>query len=195
MNLLHYATKVGVVGLVAMTLLMLAACTLPVSTSVPTVPEAEAGSPPAVERSEPAEALTKTVPMTMSVPVTMSVPMTMSVPITQSEEPKAAVETPAMPQAMSAVSASDPVTVAVALDLFLFKPERIEINRGDTVIWTNTDDIQHTVTVGTPQAPGDGFDSGFFTLDQTFSRTFTEPGEYPYFCRRHPHMQGVIVVN
>jgi hypothetical protein len=30
--------------------------------------------------------------------------------------------------------------------------------------------------------------------DETFSFTFAEPGTYTYFCSRHPHMTGSVVV-
>jgi plastocyanin len=30
--------------------------------------------------------------------------------------------------------------------------------------------------------------------DESFSFTFSTPGEYAYFCSLHPHMTGTIVV-
>src|ERR1700751_2717890 len=86
------------------------------------------------------------------------------------------------------VSASDttprptlttPKTMHVDIKLFSFKPESLEVPVGTTVIWTNRDAIEHSVTQGTPERPGGAFDSGFFTQDQTFSFTFTKVGDYP----------------
>lgn len=112
-----------------------------------------------------------------------------------------AAATPAPTQTETAVPPTPPPTAAPAaetieLDIegFLFRPERLEVPVGATVIWTNQDDIQHSVTNGTPDNPGDAFDSGFFVQGEQFTYTFTEPGEYPYFCRRHHHMQATIVV-
>jgi plastocyanin len=96
------------------------------------------------------------------------------------------------------LSATEVVTVSsdgVEIDIKLFNfPDVVEVAVGTTVTWTNLDNTQHSVSSGTPDAPGDLFDSGFFEQDGTFSFTFTEPGDYAYFCMRHNHMQGIIRV-
>jgi plastocyanin len=89
---------------------------------------------------------------------------------------------------------SDGGTVQVSIKLFSFNPGVLEVPAGTTVVWTNGDAIQHSVTNGVPGKPGGAFDSGFFTEGQTWSFTFTEPGEYPYFCRRHESMKGMVKV-
>jgi plastocyanin len=86
------------------------------------------------------------------------------------------------------------VPIQVEIKLFTFKPQSIEVPVGTTVVWTNRDAVEHTVTNGTPEKPGGAFDSGFFTQDQTFSFTFTKAGGYPYFCKRHNFMHGEIKV-
>ena len=53
---------------------------------------------------------------------------------------------------------------------------------------------EHSVTSGTSCAPDGKFDSGFFTEGQTWSFTFTEPGEFPYYCKRHESMKGTVRV-
>lgn len=80
-----------------------------------------------------------------------------------------------------------------------YTPNPIRANVGDTVTWTNRDSTPHTVTSGTAVAPDGNFDSspGFNPLmapQATFSHTFTEPGEYPYYCGLHPNMVGTVVV-
>lgn len=77
---------------------------------------------------------------------------------------------------------------------FLFRPVTVTVKVGTTVRWTNLDDIQHTITSGTPDNIGGTFDSGFFVQNEAFAYTFNEPGEFPYFCQRHPHMQATIIV-
>lgn len=84
--------------------------------------------------------------------------------------------------------------VQAEIKLFMFKPEPIDIQVGTTVVWTNQDNIGHSVTSGTAPTADGKFDSGLFEQSQTFTRTFTEPGEYAYFCSRHPSMIGLIRV-
>lgn len=87
--------------------------------------------------------------------------------------------------------------VEVEVQLFAYRPEWIEVPVGTTVTWTNFDDIGHSITSGTPDSPDSPaglFDSGLFGLNESFSYTFTQPGEYSYFCTRHPHMVGTIFV-
>ncbi len=60
---------------------------------------------------------------------------------------------------------------------------------GTTVEWVNLDGVIHTVT------DVDGsFDSGFFGEGETWSYTFTEPGEFEYFCLPHPWMRAKVIV-
>lgn len=85
-------------------------------------------------------------------------------------------------------------TLMLDIKGFLFRPETVTVEVGTAVTWNNLDDIQHTVTSGVPDNPSGTFDSGFFVQNEQFTYTFEEPGEYPYYCQRHPHMQGTIVV-
>ena len=86
------------------------------------------------------------------------------------------------------------MTVEVDIKTFAFDPAVMEIPVGTTVIWTNRDAVNHTVTSGIPGTVDGTFDSGNFNQDGTFSFTFTEAGSFDYFCQRHNHMRGTIVV-
>jgi plastocyanin len=92
----------------------------------------------------------------------------------------------------AAPPASQPAPAAtVKIDNFAFQPKILEIARGTTVRWQNSDDVPHTASsTASPAA----FDSGALDTDDTFSFTFAAPGTYPYFCKVHPHMTGVVVV-
>jgi plastocyanin len=81
--------------------------------------------------------------------------------------------------------------VAVNIDNFTFTPAEIEVAAGTNVVWTNRDDIPHTVTdAAAPRAThSPPLDTG-----DTYARTFDAPGTYHYFCSLHPHMQGTVVV-
>ena len=86
-------------------------------------------------------------------------------------------------------------TVPAEIKLFQYKPNPLEITIGTTVIWTNEDDIDHSVTNGTPPDVGPVFDSGLFGKGKSFEFTFTESGEYAYFCLRHNSMVGLVRVS
>jgi plastocyanin len=78
--------------------------------------------------------------------------------------------------------------VAVHIDNFVFEPAQLTVKAGQTVTWTNRDDIPHTVVCAGK------FRSKTMDTDGTYSFTFTSAGEYKYFCSLHPHMTGVIKV-
>src|SRR6516225_3176998 len=79
-------------------------------------------------------------------------------------------------------------TTAVRIDNFNFTPPTLVVTPGTTVTWTNADDSPHTVR------EKDGkFKSAALDTDDTFSQTFTAPGEYEYFCTIHPYMSGKVV--
>jgi plastocyanin len=79
----------------------------------------------------------------------------------------------------------------VAIDNFSFTPAEIRISPGTHVIWTNADDIPHTVTdADNPSAThSPPLDTG-----ESYQRVFDTPGTYHYFCSLHAHMQGTIIV-
>lgn len=80
-----------------------------------------------------------------------------------------------------------------------FSPNPVEVNEGDTVVWTNKDSALHTATSGTA-GNADGKFGGtaesptLIPPNRTFEFTFEEAGEYPYFCTLHPAMVGTVVV-
>ena len=79
-----------------------------------------------------------------------------------------------------------------------FDPNTITVKAGTTVTWTNSDNVMHTVTsgtsTGTAGTPSGAFDSGFLAEGATWSYTFNEAGEYPYYCTPHPWMIGKVIV-
>ncbi len=80
---------------------------------------------------------------------------------------------------------------AVMIDNFTFTPAEITISAGTKVIWTNRDDIPHTVT---DAANPKDYRSKPMDTGDTFSHVFDKAGTYKYFCSLHPHMQGTVIV-
>lgn len=91
------------------------------------------------------------------------------------------------PQA--AVAAAPAKVQRVAIQNFAFSPQVIVVTPGTTVVWTNADEDPHTVV-----ANDKGFHSAAMDTDETYSFTFTKPGEFAYFCSLHPHMTGKVIV-
>ena len=76
-----------------------------------------------------------------------------------------------------------------------FQPNPIQVGVGTTVTWTNNDAQPHTATSGENVTPDGRFDSSIMAPGATFEHTFTEAGEYPYFCLLHPNMVGTVSVS
>lgn len=77
----------------------------------------------------------------------------------------------------------------VSIDNFTFHPEALEVRQGTRVVWTNRDDVPHTV-----RSTDDLFRSGTLDTDDAYEHVFSEPGSYEYYCGVHRHMAGKIVV-
>lgn len=79
----------------------------------------------------------------------------------------------------------------VAIKLFQFQPARLEVRAGTAVSWVNEDEILHTVTA---EKRENGFRASLDGKGGSFSFTFAQPGTYGYFCERHEHMRGEVLV-
>lgn len=82
-------------------------------------------------------------------------------------------------------------THVVLVKDFEFLPKKIHIVQGETVRWENRDkDRGHSVQIKMEGIP----ESDKFYENESFSYTFKEHGEFPYFCGYHPGMKGVVYV-
>jgi plastocyanin len=77
----------------------------------------------------------------------------------------------------------------VKIENFAFTPKDLTVKVGTTVTFENDDDIPHLVV-----ATDNSFRSKALDTGETYAFTFTKPGEFPYFCGLHPHMQGKVTV-
>ncbi len=76
-----------------------------------------------------------------------------------------------------------------------FLPNEVTIGVGESVTWHNDSFAIHTVTSGNFEVGPDGvFDSSIVMAGDTFTHTFTETGQYEYFCSIHPWMTGTVLV-
>ncbi len=77
-----------------------------------------------------------------------------------------------------------------------FVSKSVTISTGSPIKWENPTGSEHTVTHIGCVEEGDlcAFDSGLMLPNGTFAIPGLAPGRYPYLCRIHPIMRGVITV-
>ena len=112
------------------------------------------------------------------------------VPATATVVPATAA--PAETPAGAAQDEEAPTAAEVPVDIrdFAYSPNLIEIAAGDTVTWTNQDEVPHTAT----GEDRDVLQSGTISPGASFSQVFPEAGEFAFFCEFHPNMTGTVVV-
>jgi plastocyanin len=94
----------------------------------------------------------------------------------------------AAPTATKAAT-KQPSTVAVTMRNIRFRPHRIVVHLGQTVRWTNDDQVDHTVASSALRLASEGIGPG-----KTFSYTPKRRGTFAYFCTIHAGQTGVLVV-
>src|SRR3954454_9306853 len=94
---------------------------------------------------------------------------------------------PPMPVGEQATRAATS-TVIVIKD-YAFGPSSMSVEPGTTVTWVNEDESPHTIA-----DKGKAFRSAALDTNDRFSYTFTQPGEFTYYCTMHPMMVGRIIV-
>ncbi len=95
-------------------------------------------------------------------------------PVPAAAPPPQAAPAPAQAPAPAAPAQPQPGNVSID-DTQGFSPNTVTIKGGQTVTWTNRGANVHTVT-----ADDGAFDSGGLDNGKSFSRTFQNPGTYPY---------------
>lgn len=79
--------------------------------------------------------------------------------------------------------------VEVRIEDKIFSPSVLTVNKGTTVVWSNNDLTEHSVT-----AENEDFDSDTLKPGQSYSRTLYKPGTYTYFSSKDPVVRGTIQV-
>lgn len=98
------------------------------------------------------------------------------------EEPEVEEETPAV----------DPQTYSIRLEYYQARPSTLEINRGDTVVWRNSQDPKRLLEI----VSEDGlWESTNLIYGRTLVYTFNESGTYNFSVPGQLRMSGSIVVN
>ena len=82
----------------------------------------------------------------------------------------------------------------VEIKTFQFAPDTLRVSVGTKVLWTNQDEIEHTVSAGTPTERDAAFSVVLKTRGAATERTFDRAGTFAYFCERHQFMRATITV-
>ncbi len=70
-----------------------------------------------------------------------------------------------------------------------YDPNVVSVKVGEVIEWYHTGLRLHTIT-----ASDFSWDSGGFVPNELFRMSFSQPGNYLYYCIEHPSMRGIIVV-
>jgi plastocyanin len=75
-----------------------------------------------------------------------------------------------------------------------FEPKSLKVAKDSGIVWTNNDNLPHTVTSLKDQ--GKSFDSSIIMAKKTFTLDISRltTGQYDYFCTIHPFMKAKFVV-
>jgi len=81
-----------------------------------------------------------------------------------------------------------------------FFPDELPVFVGDTIVWENKDNVNHSITSGLPKQPnhsGTFFDLGEIKPGSSKSHvlTNTDFNAFYYFCEVHPWMTGKIFIS
>jgi len=79
---------------------------------------------------------------------------------------------------------------AVLIENFAYSQKELTISVGDTVTWTNKDQVKHNVA----SDDGNELAGPLLAQGESYSHTFNAPGTYAYHCTPHPFMQAKIIV-
>jgi plastocyanin len=107
-------------------------------------------------------------------------------PATSAAEPEEPTTEAAAPKATEA----DGDTVAVSMKDIQFVPKVVTVKVGQTVVWTNTESVQHDVRA----LKGAKFQSALFGEGGTYEFTPKTAGTVEYDCSVHPGMVGTLNV-
>jgi plastocyanin len=87
-------------------------------------------------------------------------------------------------------------TTSVSIKGRGYHPDSIIVRAGTIVQWSNDEkDLPFTKTNHTVTADDGSFDSGVLAPGDTFRLAFPTAGSFPYHCRIHANMTGLITVN
>jgi plastocyanin len=87
------------------------------------------------------------------------------------------------------VAPSPPTRREITMTPESYRPGDLTVQRGDTIVWRNTDIVVHSATSRTG-----AFDSGRLKAGQQFAWIARDTGRFAYLCTKHKLMRGTLTV-
>jgi plastocyanin len=106
------------------------------------------------------------------------------------DDEESASTTPATTAGPAQTTEAPADVVMVDMKDIKYVPRNVTANVGQTVRWTNSDPVAHTVTAKS----GSDVDSGTINPNDTFEAKFDKPGKVDYVCTIHPNQTGTVTV-
>ncbi|HXF94081.1 MAG TPA: cupredoxin domain-containing protein [Nitrospiraceae bacterium] len=102
----------------------------------------------------------------------------------------------ALAAAWPSVAATPQLHITIENGSPYFVPAKAVAVAGVSIRWENPTPTHHTVTHNgcIEEGMACAFDSGIMEPDGSYTIPSLPPGNYPYHCRVHPIMQGILVV-
>ena len=86
-------------------------------------------------------------------------------------------------------------TFTVNIQNHTYNPDRSVITVGDSIVWKNNDHMNHTATRDEDPVFNTGtLKPGNISEPVTFASPTSDEG-LEYYCKPHPEMKGIIIVN
>jgi plastocyanin len=90
------------------------------------------------------------------------------------------------------VFAGSDAELLVIIKDYKFIPQDITVKKGQVLVWENREKRQyHSVWF---EALGEEEPADYLFPEDTYERSFTITGSYPYRCGPHPEMTGTVTV-
>ncbi len=110
-----------------------------------------------------------------------------SAPVSQPAASDAAPSEPA--GATVCAESTEAATAEVTIAGSSFGPDPIQARVGETISWTNRDQVPHSAVIGSACR------TSTLRNGETGSLAFTEAGTYEYVCGIHPSMTGTVEIS
>jgi plastocyanin len=89
---------------------------------------------------------------------------------------------------LASPAAAAPRTYTIVIDKMKFGPVPAVLHKGDFIIWANRDFLRHSAT-----AADHSFDVDLMP-GKAAKMAVNKTGRFPFVCRYHPGMKGVLLV-